>query len=598
MVLDGFLYACVIAFIAAIVLGILWMTRHAIRSRLKFILNLLLGATALAGAIWTMPLFFAPAGNPAEKFFSGLTGVLQMFSLDADFAQLRQLVRCSSESMTTAYLFIGSILYFLGPILTVGFVLSLFQNLFTWFILKISAFRTVYIFSSLNEQSLALAKSCKAHAKQQGERCRIVFCCIQETTPLQDEAATLHPILTKLAPTSPQFSTHFKKRIFFALSENEDNNLTLALDLIELYKQQEDTSLYCFTSSQESALLIGTTIDHTIKMHIRRVNQIQSLVYHYMYENNLFSYAIEEPDGTKRISIAIVGMGQHGTEFLKAATWCGQLPGYDLHIHIFDSDPAVEDRFTAQCPELMEFNHSDIDGEAHYHIWFHHGSDGGGVNVHSPAFHTLLEENGPYTLAIVSLGSDEVNLETAVELRRSFTRTQPDFAPRIEAVIYQPNKANTLRSFGLTDYKGRDYDIHIIGDLETTYSYESVMLDELEDEARHRHLAWTDRDNPEAVASDTRKFYKYEYFYRSSLASVIRRKIRADLGIPGTEKPVKERTREERVGIQRMEHAGWCAYMRTEGFRYSPVRNDLARLHNDLVPFDQLSVAEQEKDDD
>ncbi|MBR1779820.1 MAG: hypothetical protein IJ751_00245, partial [Oscillospiraceae bacterium] len=359
-----------------------------------------------------------------------------------------------------------------------------------------------------------------------------------------------------------------------------------------------NTSLYCFAASQESALLIGSTMDESMKMKIWRVNQVQSLVYHYMYEHNLFAHAIEGEDGTKRISIALVGLGRYGTEFLKAAVWCGQLPGYQLSLHIFDADPDAEDRFAAQCPELMELNHNTIDGEAHYDIWFHRSADGGGINVHSPAFHTLLADNGPYTQAIVTLGSDTENLETAVALRRLFARTQPEFAPRIDAVIYQPNKAQTLREFGLTDYKGTSYDIHVIGDLDATFSYDSVMPDELERLARERHLAWTDRSNPEAVYADTRKFYKYEYFYRSSLASVIRRKIRADLGIPGMDKPVKERTREERVGIQRMEHAGWNAYMRTEGFRYSPVRNDMARLHNDLIPFDQLSIAEQEKDDD
>lgn len=38
--------------------------------------------------------------------------------------------------------------------------------------------------------------------------------------------------------------------------------------------------------------------------------------------------------------------------------------------------------------------------------------------------------------------------------------------------------------------------------------------------------------------------------------------------------------------------------MRSEGYVYGKVRNDLAKMHNCLVPFDELSAADKVKDDD
>ena len=73
--------------------------------------------------------------------------------------------------------------------------------------------------------------------------------------------------------------------------------------------------------------------------------------------------------------------------------------------------------------------------------------------------------------------------------------------------------------------------------------------------------------------------------------------------IPGIDKAPSERTEEELWAIRRLEHCRWNAYMRSEGYSYGGTveregRNDLAKLHNCLVPFDELPLSEQEKDDD
>ena len=225
---------------------------------------------------------------------------------------------------------------------------------------------------------------------------------------------------------------------------------------------------------------------------------------------------------------------------------------------------------------------------------FHHAGPGQGIDVGTYAFDTQIAALGPVSLAIVALGSDQADIEAAVKLRTLFRRSCPERTPAIEAVVYQSSKARLVKDRPLVDYRGNDAQIHFIGDLEDTYSYDVIVSSELERLARERHLKWATKEN---LHEETVRFYRFEYFYRSSVASVIRRRIRSLVGVPGIDKEPGERTDEERRAIQRMEHAGWNAYMRTEGFCLGK-RDDLAKLHHDLIPFDQLPLKEQIKDDD
>ena len=74
--------------------------------------------------------------------------------------------------------------------------------------------------------------------------------------------------------------------------------------------------------------------------------------------------------------------------------------------------------------------------------------------------------------------------------------------------------------------------------------------------------------------------------------------MKIECGIPGVDKDVSDRTEDEKHSIRMLEHCRWNAYMRSEGYCYSPVRNDLAKMHTDLVPFGSLSLEKQKIDDD
>ncbi len=85
------------------------------------------------------------------------------------------------------------------------------------------------------------------------------------------------------------------------------------------------------------------------------------------------------------------------------------------------------------------------------------------------------------------------------------------------------------------------------------------------------------------------------------MASAIHLKARIQCGIPGADKAEQDLTIEERDGIEMLEHRRWNAYMRSEGYVYSgspnaSSRNDLAKMHHNLVVYDVLSDEEKRKD--
>ena len=99
------------------------------------------------------------------------------------------------------------------------------------------------------------------------------------------------------------------------------------------------------------------------------------------------------------------------------------------------------------------------------------------------------------------------------------------------------------------------------------------------------------------LGSTIESFWRYDYNYRSSVASVIHSKMKKECNIPGSTKSISERTDAEKRFFRELEHKRWNAYVRSDGFVYAPIRDKLAKTHNLLVPFDKLTYEEQIKDD-
>ena len=510
---------------------------------------------------------------------------MQVFTIGCEYSVIKDGIAYCPQWLASAYQIWASTILVVAPIFTFGFVLSLFKNLTASLELALVHFKDLYIFSELNEKTLALAGDLKK------KNTAIVFTDVfendaEQSCELLENAKRLGAICFDKDIAAVNFQKHAAKKqlFFFAMGEDETENLNKSLKLIEKYRDRQNTHLYVFSKKIESELLLTAVDKGCVK--VRRINEVRSLINRVLHEQGkiLFESAKQTDSGLKNISAVVVGMGNHGTEMVKALTWYCQMDGYSLQINAFDKDPLAEEKFMALAPELMspDYNGVTVPGEAQYQITVH--SD---IDVDTAAFAKAVSGITNATYVFVALGNDDVNINTAVKLRMYFERLR--IHPVIQAIVYNSQQKKALE--GIQNYRGQAYDIQFVGDIDTACTEAVILGSELEADALRSHLKWGKEE----------EFWTYEYNYRSSIASAIHRVARVECGIPGAGKREEELTIAERDTIETLEHRRWNAYMRAEGYVYSgskdkSSRNDLAKMHHDLVDFESLTDEEKRID--
>lgn len=578
------------------------------RKRLKFLdaSKILLLGVVLSSGVLFVPVYMneliASDCGLLEVLLLSIHNVIRLFIVDGEFSFITSNLVGIPEYMYKCYTVLFSILFVFAPVLTFGFVLTFFKN--------VSAYRRyithynsdIFIFSELNEKSLTLAESLY---KNDRKKRFFVFTDVyekeeEEISELIEKLKEIGAIYFKKDIAAINFSFHNKKSNlnFFIIGEDQNENITQSLTIIDKFKSRENTNLYLFSTLVEAELLLTKAFTGCekeendkaapIKIKVRRVNEVRSLIARNLYENGfekIFSSAVKSEDGIKRINAVVVGMGKHGTEMTKALSWFCQMTGFVVNIDSFDVGSDAEQRFVSACPELMKFSGKlDISGEAKYTINIHNKT-----NVATADFENCVLNLPQTTYVFVALGNDEKNISTAIRLRQIFERK--GISPEIQAIVCNTDKKEALE--GISNFKGQKYNIDFIGDIRSSYSEEVILHSDVENKALERHLKWGKEAD----------FWQYDYNYRSSIASAIHHKMKVLCGIPGADKAPDERTQEELVALRILEHCRWNAYMRSEGYVYGGTveksgRNDLAKMHNCLVPFDELPLSEQEKDDD
>lgn len=551
-----------------------------------------------------------------RSFLLSIHNTIRLFVVDSDFEMMTAFIgEGLGESANLAWLAmpystIAGLIYLTCPLMTFGFILSFVKLFYSRILYALSYNKDVYIFSSLNDESLALANS----IKEDDKNAVIIFCRFNEEgddfdADLFEDAKKIKAVLYPKDIEICNFSNHSKnkKMYFFVIEEDQTDGIKTALDVIEKYNDRDNTFLYVRSTNLSGELSLSTI--NRNKIVVRRIAPAQSFIYNYLYSNGLelFESAIKinEDDAKKEIHIVIIGLGFFGSEILKGLVWFCQMDGYKLYIDAFDRSPNAKSIFRAKYPELIDEkynNHFESTGEANYCINIHDN-----IDYRSQEFFDELHKIDA-TYIICSLGDDDNDIETAVRCRIFYIRENEiynkNLYPTIRAIVYDSDKKEIL-SKGARDYSNKPLDIGFIGATSDRFSVNTILRSEIDELALQRHCKWVSRDSynsdeeyREGLRQSENDFWDFEYFYRSSVASVIHTKYKKLLKIPGAEKELKDRTDKEKDILRRLEHRRWNAYMRSEGYIFTEHRQKLGRTHHNLVDFENLSLADQEKDDD
>lgn len=454
-----------------------------------------------------------------------------MFTIEGSYRDIADLITNNSgaqyiadEALKNAFITFSVILYTVSPVLTFGFILSFIKNAAAHIRYTLAFYKEAHIFSELNEKTLALAKSILASDKHGiFSRDLIVFTDVfkqdeESSTELIEEAKKIGAVLFSKDLASIKYKSRLSARKinFYLISENEDEKTSHIEHIIESYNC-DGVKLFVFSDSTETTLYLQSYAKvngEGLKIEVVRINDIRSLIYHNLNESGLrlFENAITAKDGSRKISAVIFGLGKYGSEMLRALLWYCQIPGYTVHIRAFDEREDVKEIFRASCPEITLGKELTSELGARYKI---------DVSTFKAEGYDFTEAAKGATYCFVCLGDDDRNLSTAMRVRCATEKLGQAHTTDIETVIYDSNiKERISYEYGSREPSRDDmryYKIHIIGDINSFYSKDTVINSELIRAGFAVHSKW---ESSTGILSRNR-FFMNDYNFFSSLASAL-----------------------------------------------------------------------------
>lgn len=291
------------------------------------------------------------------------------------------------------------VLLIVAPLFTVGITLSFFSEKFTRIVYRIrSNFKDTYLFSAINERTLCIAEDIVATHKKSV----IVFALrISKEDIVAETLARIKEINAYVINEDIVQIGHSLRRIrnYYLLDTDSGENLDAGLRLYKKYNGEhtDKVNMWLYTKNEISEVIF----DHLYEtFNVRLINEEGLIARALATDYPLFN-AVK--DG--KLSVLLVGGGNIGLEILRTLTMCSCL-GDDVQVDINVIDlngEKAKSIFEKTSPSLTE----------KWNIKFH------SADIKTSDFDKVLNGIAP-TYIVVSLGSETLNMETALYIRRKY----------------------------------------------------------------------------------------------------------------------------------------------------------------------------------
>ncbi|MDE5563237.1 MAG: hypothetical protein K2J01_06840 [Clostridiales bacterium] len=366
------------------------------------------------------------------------------------------------SSLTEAYGIYITFLYVIGPISVAGATLSFFKGFGRFVYWAKSLFAESYIFSTVNERSLAVCKS----IRERHRKALVLFALDGDND--YDESFTsrieeLGGIIVKQGAKDVKHSLRHK-RYYYLLDKDAQNNIDQGLAINDKYKDKkaayEKVDLLIYSVGEMPNIIFYNT-QHNVTIRLFREEEI-------IANDLIFNYPLYDGVVDGKLNVLLVGCGKIGYEILKKIIWSGHLgKGVQTTINVIDKNAkATESRLKKECPALFS--------ECALNIGFYD------ANINDDSFTAALSQIGTPTYIVAALGDEKVNTEVCIYLRRYFgitdgypllhmTTNTEDYADKLNLINVYDWTVGKDRIFRKRDDTEQKFEIKGFGSYESAY---------------------------------------------------------------------------------------------------------------------------------
>ena len=505
--------------------------------------------------------------------------------------------------LNTVYVIVLSLVNLSIMTAVIGFILQFLGDFIENTLFYSRKFNTVFIFSEMNEKTLSIAKSIKLEEKKGISKNPIIFIDESSSESNRNKAKEIDAHYTN-TPFAKEISKIIKRAArleVFIFDESEEDNLANLNEFSELRFNGEIPYIRVYAELVNTPWdIYGNFVEHNglpkDNVIVNLVSTNENFILNDLYENSVFDNA-RQMEENRIVDVLIVGINSKSIELIKALLPLCQMPGFELRIKVFD-DKERGNLIKRIIPELKSVSDEIGDSVYSYDCFDN-------LNFENDQIESMVEkECSRFTFAFVSTDDNVKNINIGLRLNTLRYRLNTGSDYKIQVCV---DKMNLIKNW--SDELSKN--IALVGGTEKLYNYEFITMSKIEKatKAIHDIRQQDKKKQAEANGKDYSAVSWEEYandeFRRHSVyARTLSLKYKVDI------------VKSQGQGIdvfkkddiwKKYEHMRWNMYTRAIGYisakntsiNYDELNKStrlVAKVHNCLVPFEELPQEEKEKD--